>query len=65
LLRKGFRPFFLLAALHALAFVPLWLAVLHGRFALQPYWAPTVWHAHEMLSGFATAVIAGFPPAPG
>ncbi|HVY32045.1 MAG TPA: NnrS family protein [Polyangiaceae bacterium] len=60
LFRKGFRPFFLLAALHALAFVPLWLAVLHGSFAPHPYWTPAVWHAHEMLSGFATAVIAGF-----
>jgi len=60
LLAKGFRPFFLLAASYAIAIVPLWLAVLQGAAAPVRYLDPAVWHAHEMLSGFATAVIAGF-----
>lgn len=60
LLAKGFRPFFLLAALYAIAIVPLWLAILQGMLAPVAYLAPSVWHAHEMLSGFVTAVVAGF-----
>jgi uncharacterized protein involved in response to NO len=31
LLAKGFRPFFLLAALHATLMVPLWLAIINGK----------------------------------
>lgn len=59
LLSIGFRPFFLLAALSAVALVPSWLwALQHGN--LSPYWAGATWHAHEMLFGFTTAVIAGF-----
>lgn len=55
----GFRPFFLLAALSAVALVPSWLWALQ-RGNLSPYWAGATWHAHEMLFGFTTAVIAGF-----
>ncbi len=60
LARKGFRPFFLLAALAACAIVPVWLLVLFGY--LQPHFPgdAAAWHAHEMLFGFAVAVIAGF-----
>jgi uncharacterized protein involved in response to NO len=57
---KGFRPFFLLAALFALAIVPLWLAMLVGALPLGTYLDPPSWHAHEMIFGFAVAVIAGF-----
>lgn len=57
---KGFRPFFLLAAIFASLIVPLWLLVLSGRFAPGDYLAPASWHAHEMLFGYAVAVIAGF-----
>ncbi len=59
LLSIGFRPFFLLAALSAVALVPSWLWAL-DRGNLSPYWAGAAWHAHEMLFGFTTAVIAGF-----
>src|SRR5262249_38732822 len=57
---KGFRPFFGLAALFALAIVPLWLLVLRG--AVRPSLAldPATWHAHEMVFGFVVAVVAGF-----
>lgn len=57
---KGFRPFFLGAGLFAASVVPLWLLVLSGRVSPSPYLDPTSWHAHEMLFGFTTAVIAGF-----
>ena len=59
-LAKGFRPFFLLAALYATLMVPLWLAVVNGRVAPSPYLQPSLWHAHEMTWGFVSAVVAGF-----
>ena len=57
----GFRPFFLGAGFAAVVLMALWLFWLRGIFAL-PAWhyAPVLWHAHEMLFGFAAAVIAGF-----
>jgi len=60
LLRLGFRPFYLGAAVYAALAVPAWLAVLLGWIALPATVAPVLWHAHEMLFGFATAVIVGF-----
>lgn len=59
-LAKGFRPFFLLAAMFAASILPLWLAVLAGWISVGGYLDPTTWHAHEVLYGFAGAVIAGF-----
>ena len=55
----GFRPFYLGAAVFAGLAVPLWLAALQGgiRFTAAN---PLVWHSHEMVFGFAPAVIAGF-----
>jgi len=54
----GFRPFYLLAAAFAAVAIPIWLAVLAGRMTtpMPGIW----WHAHEMLFGFAAAVIVGF-----
>ena len=60
LLRLGFRPFYLGAALLACLIVPLWVAVLLGFFELPLSGSPMLWHAHEMLFGFAGAVIVGF-----
>jgi uncharacterized protein involved in response to NO len=60
LLAKGFRPFFLLAAVHAVVIVPLWLLILHGKVTPAGYLSPADWHAHEMLGGFVVAVVAGF-----
>jgi uncharacterized protein involved in response to NO len=58
--RKGFRPFFLLAAAHALVGVPLWVLVIGGHAPLATSLPAQTWHAHEMLFGYAAAVIAGF-----
>ena len=60
LLRLGFRPFYLGAAAYAALAVPVWLAVLSGWIAWPGATTPLLWHAHEMLFGFATAVIVGF-----
>lgn len=60
LLALGFRPFFLLAAILAASAVPLWLLIYLGLLAPISHLPPTVWHAHEMVFGFAAAVIAGF-----
>jgi uncharacterized protein involved in response to NO len=60
LLALGFRPFYLLAASLALLLVPLWVLVLAGAFGLQPALPVLLWHGHEMVFGFACAVIVGF-----
>jgi len=60
LLRLGFRPFYLGAAAYGMLAVPLWIALLLGQVSLNLAVAPLLWHAHEMLFGFAVAVIVGF-----
>lgn len=60
LFAKGFRPFFLLAALGAAAAVPIWILALFGLVRPDAYLDAMSWHAHEMVFGFASAVVAGF-----
>lgn len=61
MLAKGFRPFFLAAAMFAALIVPLWLLTFGGHAAVSgAYFGAQLWHAHEMVFGFASAVIAGF-----
>lgn len=60
LLSLGFRPFYLLAALFALLAVPLWIASWLGAAQPGSYLGGVAWHGHEMVFGFAAAVIAGF-----
>lgn len=57
---KGFRPFFLLAAVFAASILPIWLLALSGIVRPDAYFDLFGWHSHEMLFGFATAVISGF-----
>ncbi|MGE5155017.1 MAG: NnrS family protein [Bdellovibrio bacteriovorus] len=59
-LALGFRPFFLSAGILAVVALPLWLALLRGLLPGDPYYGGTTWHAHAMLFGYGTAVIAGF-----
>lgn len=59
-LSYGFRPFFALAGLYGALSVPLWLAIWTGTLGLPSELAPSYWHAHEMLFGFAGAAMAGF-----
>jgi uncharacterized protein involved in response to NO len=55
----GFRPFYLLASIFAALSIPLWALQFSGLLG-HVYLAGPVWHAHEMLFGFALAVIVGF-----
>ncbi|HMM74369.1 MAG TPA: NnrS family protein [Gammaproteobacteria bacterium] len=62
-LRLGFRPFFLSAGVFAVVAMMLWVFLWRdGRLGA---WSPTAvdpiaWHAHEMVFGYALAVVAGF-----
>jgi uncharacterized protein involved in response to NO len=56
----GFRPFFLGAGVWAILSVAIWLGWLAGLWALAPHYGALVWHAHEMLFGYGSAVVAGF-----
>ncbi len=56
----GFRPFFLAAGISALVLLGLWLAFWQGVVPAKGYFTLVEWHAHEMLYGYTSAVIAGF-----
>lgn len=56
----GFRPFYLVAGIFAAVAVPVWMTAYLGRIAVDGYLPGVAWHSHEMLFGFAPAVIAGF-----
>jgi uncharacterized protein involved in response to NO len=60
LLALGFRPFFLLAAVTASLLLLLWILQLEGSLNVGGRYGAIGWHAHEMLFGYAVAVIAGF-----
>lgn len=55
----GFRPFYLLASIFSAFSVLLWAAQFAG-YLPSAYLQGSVWHGHEMLFGYTTAVIAGF-----
>ena len=60
-LHLGFRPFFAGAALFAIISMSLWLAIYEFGLYVDLKTLPTVlWHGHEMIYGYAMAVIAGF-----
>ena len=56
----GFRPFYLLAAIFAVLSVPTWMLFFFGGVQAGGYLRGVAWHSHEMIFGFAPAVIAGF-----
>lgn len=56
----GFRPFFLLAGLHAALSLLAWVGVLRGWIEPPAGWPPVTLHGHEMIFGFASAALAGF-----
>ena len=58
LFSMGFRPFFLLATLWAALAVPIWVAAFAGWLPIEHF--NRDWHAHEMLFGYLSGVIAGF-----
>lgn len=56
----GFRPFFGLAGSSAIILMLLWNLIYRGSWGSENYFPPSYWHAHEMLLGYSSAVIAGF-----
>jgi uncharacterized protein involved in response to NO len=62
----GLRPFFLFAGLYAVLAMLVWIGWLALHALNGVILAPTshfpamLWHGHEMLFGYVTAVIAGF-----
>ena len=56
----GFRPFFLLAAAYGVFSPTAWTIAYLWGLPFPGAEAPTLWHAHEMLFGFAAAAVAGF-----
>lgn len=60
-LEYGFRPFFLGAGLHAGLAMLAWIAWIGvGADAVTVRGPVISWHAHEMIFGYALAVVAGF-----
>ena len=56
----GFRAFFAFAGLSALVLIVLWKHIYFQHLEFENYFPITFWHAHEMLLGYTSAVIAGF-----
>lgn len=60
ILRLGFRPLFLAAAGFSIVALITWAGVLTQSWNFEPYGGSYWWHAHEMLFGFVSTVVAGF-----
>ncbi len=60
ILSRGFRPFFLGAAILAALAVPLWAASFSGWLGVAQDALTVEWHTHEMIFGYAGSVIGGF-----
>ncbi len=56
----GFRPFFLVAGVTAIILLALWVAAYLAGDVFVTYYGRVGWHGHEMIFGYAVAVIAGF-----
>ncbi len=57
----GFRPFFLGASALAVVAMGIWLGVYRYELSLTfTTLSASQWHAHELIFGYALAVIAGF-----
>lgn len=60
LLSSAFRPFYFLGTLYAVLLTAAWLGAYLGHWDVPSVGTPLrLWHGHEMLFGFAAAIIAG------
>ena len=60
ILSSAFRPFYLLGALYAPLLTAAWLGAYLGLWDVPSVGTPLrLWHGHEMLFGFAAAIIVG------
>ncbi len=60
LVSEGFRVFFLAAAVFAVLSIAVWLRLLTGGQGAPFAPPPHLWHGHEMIFGYACAVLGGF-----
>jgi uncharacterized protein involved in response to NO len=60
ILAYGFRPFFFMAGVHGAAALLMWLVFQVDALSAPGHWPAATWHGHEMLFGYAPAVLAGF-----
>lgn len=58
--RQAFRPLFLFGASFSVLAMALWLSLLMGWVSWQPVGGALFWHSHEMVFGFAGAIVVGF-----
>lgn len=56
----GFRPFFLAGAIWACMAMAIWIMAVSGQIEIARDYGAVAWHAHEMLFGFGSAIVAGF-----
>ena len=60
LLSSAFRPFYFLGALYAVLLTVAWLGAYLGAWDVPSVGTPLrLWHGHEMLFGFAAAIVTG------
>lgn len=60
MLSQGFRPLFLLAGIWAFVALNIWIHAFAGLIELPTRFDALTWHSHEMLFGYAAAVLSGF-----
>ncbi|WP_114416991.1 NnrS family protein [Marinospirillum perlucidum] len=56
----GFRPFFILGSLAGSGLMLVWVLLLSGQGGWTSIQNPLAWHRHEMIFGYAGAILAGF-----
>jgi uncharacterized protein involved in response to NO len=56
----GFRPLYLLAGTFSAVAMLWWIAQFAGGYGAGAWLQGPLWHAHEMIFGYAFAVIVGF-----
>ncbi|HRP98266.1 MAG TPA: NnrS family protein [Rhodocyclaceae bacterium] len=57
---SAFRPFFLLGTGYGLVFMLAWAGAYAGAWELPDAGVPlALWHGHEMIHGFSTAIVVG------
>ena len=59
-LSRGFRPFFLAAAVLAAIALPVWMLIFTGVIDAPGPLNGRDWHVHELLFGYLPAAMAGF-----
>lgn len=58
--QMGYRPFFFLGSLYAALSIGFW-SMWYARGEIpSSFMPPLLWHSHEMIYGFAIAIIGGF-----